>query len=344
MSLSPKISVIVPVYNVEDYLPRCIDSILAQDYEDFELLLIDDGSTDKGGHICDGYAKHDVRVRVFHKENGGVSSARNLGLDNAVGEFVAFVDSDDYVESAYLSDLVSDMTREFGTDLVIQKTYMADSLDASAEQSYDMYSIEDFPQLMRDVRLYLYTGVYAKLFRTGIIKAGNIKFPEGMCFGEDGIFYFAYLDSIRKVVVSSAGNYHYEQRPGSAIHRKFGFKSEYAGFRQFWPVSRYMDFVKKYAVHQDVADEYCYNVSTYLHRAVTEIEAAYQLKGIPEKDWEFFRRYFRPISVKTSFDRLMINNFHGRPTILVPYLRFCRYVKDFLARRNLDKVMNLLKK
>ena len=134
MSLSPKISVIVPVYNVEDYLPRCIDSILAQDYEDFELLLIDDGSTDKGGHICDGYAKHDVRVRVFHKENGGVSSARNLGLDNAVGEFVAFVDSDDYVESAYLSDLVSDMTREFGTDLVIQKTYMADSLDASAEQ------------------------------------------------------------------------------------------------------------------------------------------------------------------------------------------------------------------
>ena len=88
------VSIIVPVYNTEKFLHRCIDSILAQTYTDFELLLIDDGSKDSSGAICDEYAVKDARVRVFHKENGGVSSARNLGLDNAKGEWITFVDSD----------------------------------------------------------------------------------------------------------------------------------------------------------------------------------------------------------------------------------------------------------
>ena len=88
---SPIISVIVPVYNVEQYLPHCIDSILTQTFTDFEVLLIDDGSTDNSGRICDEYAKKDNRIRVFHKENGGVSSARNVGLDNAEGEFLGFL-------------------------------------------------------------------------------------------------------------------------------------------------------------------------------------------------------------------------------------------------------------
>ena len=99
---SPKISVIVPVYNVEQYLPRCIDSILAQTFTDFEVLLIDDGSTDESGKICDEYAKKDSRIRVFHKKNGGVSSARNTGLDNAHSEWVAFVDSDDTLDVDFL--------------------------------------------------------------------------------------------------------------------------------------------------------------------------------------------------------------------------------------------------
>ena len=93
---NPKISVIVPVYNVKEYLSRCVDSILAQTFSDFELLLIDDGSKDRSAQICGDYAIRDTRIRVFHKENGGVSSARNVGLDNAHGEYVIFSDSDDY--------------------------------------------------------------------------------------------------------------------------------------------------------------------------------------------------------------------------------------------------------
>ena len=101
------ISVVVPVYNVEDVLHFCIDSILNQTYSDFELLLVDDGSTDKSGDICDQYARKDTRIRVFHKENGGVSSARNLGIDNANGEYICFIDSDDYVNSEFLDSLIS---------------------------------------------------------------------------------------------------------------------------------------------------------------------------------------------------------------------------------------------
>lgn len=93
---NPLVSVIVPVYNAEKFLPRCINSILAQTSTDFELLLIDDGSTDKSGKICDEYAQKDIRIKVFHKKNGGVSTARNLGIDKAIGEWIIFMDSDDY--------------------------------------------------------------------------------------------------------------------------------------------------------------------------------------------------------------------------------------------------------
>ena len=100
-----KVSIIVPVYNVEKYLQRCIESILTQTETDFELLLIDDGSKDKSGLICDEYAQKDKRVNVIHKENGGVSSARNLGIEKANGEWICFIDADDYVRQDFLSDI-----------------------------------------------------------------------------------------------------------------------------------------------------------------------------------------------------------------------------------------------
>ena len=107
-----KISIIVPVYNTEKYLRRCVDSILAQTFTDFELLLINDGSTDSSGAICDEYTQKDSRVRVFHKENGGVSSACNLGLDNARGEWITFEDSDDTLPVNALEDIYIEMIRK----------------------------------------------------------------------------------------------------------------------------------------------------------------------------------------------------------------------------------------
>ena len=114
----PLISVIVPVYNTEKYLPRCIDSILAQTFTDFELLLIDDGSTDKSGTICDEYAKKDKRIRVFHKENGGVSTARQLGIDKAIGIYSIHTDGDDWIEKDMLKDMY-DKIIEKNADILI---------------------------------------------------------------------------------------------------------------------------------------------------------------------------------------------------------------------------------
>lgn len=111
------ITVIVPVYNTERYLRRCIESILSQTYDKFELLLVDDGSKDASGRICDEYAGKDLRVRVFHKSNGGVSSARRLGLDNARGEWIAFVDSDDCIDEHFLSVMTENMSPD--VDLII---------------------------------------------------------------------------------------------------------------------------------------------------------------------------------------------------------------------------------
>lgn len=108
----PKVSVIIPVYNAEKYLRKCLDSVLAQSFADFEVLLINDGSTDGSGKICDDYAQKDARVKVFHKENGGVSSARNLGLDNATGDWIVFVDSDDYVEKNYFEVINNNLSQE----------------------------------------------------------------------------------------------------------------------------------------------------------------------------------------------------------------------------------------
>ena len=114
----PKISIIVPVYKAETYLHRCVDSILAQTFTDWELLLIDDGSPDRSGEICDEYAKKDSRVRVIHKENGGVSSARQRGLDESIGEYTIHADPDDWVEPTMLEELYN-KAKEEDVDMVI---------------------------------------------------------------------------------------------------------------------------------------------------------------------------------------------------------------------------------
>lgn len=161
--MNPKISVIVPVYNVEKFLRRCIDSILAQTFTDFELLLIDDGSKDKSGEICDEYAAKDARIRVFHKQNGGVSSARNLGIDKAQGEWVYFVDSDDWIEIETLSIVQSIDMRKIG---IIKFGYYEDFYDGKINIVSDNNEriISDPEEMLNAVGNNKYYGFYGILF------------------------------------------------------------------------------------------------------------------------------------------------------------------------------------
>lgn len=146
MKESDLISVIVPVYNAEKYLNRCVDSILSQTMTNFELLLIDDGSQDNSGRICDEYAEKDARVRAFHKPNGGVSSARNLGLDNAMGNWITYVDADDRCSCDYLEHLLSKVDDD--TDLIISYAVICDSTGGGKARF--ILSIELMHLILRD--------------------------------------------------------------------------------------------------------------------------------------------------------------------------------------------------
>lgn len=193
---TPKISVIVPVYNVEKWLHRCIDSILAQTFTDFELLLIDDGSTDASGAICDEYAQRDSRVRVFHKPNGGVSSARNLGLDNAQGEWIAFCDSDDLVLPKWLDNYRIGITGD--AVMVSQGMIMKWNHGAheECERSYRIGEsfVRDTPialTLLFENNLGGYIG--NKFYKNELIQNRGVRFREWVVCQEDEIFQYDYL-------------------------------------------------------------------------------------------------------------------------------------------------------
>lgn len=205
------ISIIIPVFNAEQYLCRCINSILAQSYNDFELLLVDDGSTDGSGLICDDYVAKDSRVRVFHKPNGGVSSARNLGMDNALGEWIAFCDADDYVGVDWLAADQTAISEH--VDLAIQGIYY---IKGNGEVEVKKLTpsigttIEDKCNLIVDL---MSMGVYGypvtKLFRRQIIEENHIRFDEQSAFREDEQFFSKYLEYTTTFMCIDKENYYY---------------------------------------------------------------------------------------------------------------------------------------
>lgn len=192
----PKISVIVPVYNSEKYIRRCVDSILAQSFSDFELLLIDDGSLDRSGKICDEYAEIDSRIRVFHKSNGGVSSARNVGLDNAQGEWVTFVDSDDFVYDSYLDNY--DVYNNVGFDLITQGLRIDKEFDGCSEFKFSFVGKRN-NWLNEATRNGTFGYCVIKLFKLEIIRTHNISFNTEICFQEDELFVLSYLSACNSI-------------------------------------------------------------------------------------------------------------------------------------------------
>ena len=213
------ISVIVPVYNAEKFLRRCIDSILAQTLECFELLLIDDGSTDSSGLICDEYAILDKRVRVFHKENGGVSSARNLALDNALGEWVTFIDSDDYVSSTYIQDLYSQINDNI--ELVISFSVSV-FRNKYSRMTYgdNLIDQQNFELLFTEYDLDWRTSPWAKLYKKSIIEFNNLRFNTALPIAEDLLFLYEYILHIRYIRVKGVSNYFYSAEVEGSLTKR----------------------------------------------------------------------------------------------------------------------------
>lgn len=199
------ITIIVPVYNAAKYLHRCIDSILVQSFTDFELLLINDGSTDNSGVICNEYQVRDSRVRVFHKENGGVSSARNLGIDNAKGEWVTFIDSDDWVEIDYLKYLFEKKEDGFPVSAYIYER----ENEVFYEKLNDSLITINVDCLTDVLMKGAYTTPYSKLYKYEVLKKENIRFNSKLTSFEDTLFVWTYLLYINEIRTIDKFTYHY---------------------------------------------------------------------------------------------------------------------------------------
>lgn len=215
------VSVIVPVYRAEKYLKECIESILSQTYQNIELILVDDGSTDTSPSICDAYAADDERVRVFHKENGGVSSARNLGLEKARGEYIVFVDSDDKAYPTLIERLISCAAPD---RIVLCNYSIIDEKGIRLKSGERIENQEncEISEVISNVLVYrtMMGSIWRSLFPAGLIHRHQITFPPCR-FSEDQLFLFRVLSHCTGVTILREELYQYRIYNGSATSQGY---------------------------------------------------------------------------------------------------------------------------
>jgi len=218
--MSPKISIVVPIYNAQKTIERCIDSILNQDFSDFELLLIDDGSKDDSGKICDAYAKKDNRVRVIHKENSGVSASRNLALREAKGEYLQFLDADDWI-TPNATRLLAESLEQNHCDMVIADFYRVIGERLSHKGSIDedgVLSREEFANFMMENPADFYYGVlWNKLYKRSIIEKNQLCMNPKISWCEDFMFNLEYIRHCENIFVLQVPIYYYVKTKGSLV-------------------------------------------------------------------------------------------------------------------------------
>lgn len=329
------ISVIVPVYGVEKYLDRCVESVLCQTYKDFELLLVDDGSTDDCPRMCDEWAKKDERIRVFHKSNGGLSSARNYGLDKANGEYIAFVDSDDFIHPDYLIFLYFALTQADADIVICNFKLFNDKTEIKIEKEeiqeikeYDNYTIfeknDDFLGGACDLKKEV---AWNKLYKKEIFS--DIRFPEGKIH-EDTATYYKFLYSAKKIAYISNRLYFYYENPMGTMRKPFtearlssvDFLIEEAEFFKNLSVidERYSPFV---------GETYAFTIKLYYSLNVEYKEFDFKgnskAKALKKQLKRALKKYM-PLGCTT----LEYYNFYlgkGNPFVKIKY--FCYLVKNY---------------
>jgi len=232
-----KITVIIPVYNVEQYVVRCIESVRSQTYKNLEILVIDDGSADHSGSLCDALAIKDERITVIHTSNGGVSKARNKGLELASGDYISFLDGDDYIEDNMYQDLVICLEKGEAPDLISFGFYdetengtLYSKLVLKADASLTVVPAE---QIFHEFFIgKVEPNVWNKIFKHEVIKNNTIRFDESVSYGEDMLFVYSFLRKAKKNFFYNDNFYHYVKRHASITNRGFD-SSKYSIFQAF---------------------------------------------------------------------------------------------------------------
>ena len=304
--MSPKLSIITLIYNNETYLARCLDSILSQSYTDFELLLVDDGSTDNSGAICEEYAQKDPRIKVFHRENGGISAARNTGLDNAQGEWIYQMDSDDELIHNGLQTLMDCISEDVDVVMGGYEQYDLDGNLIETEKNHATLTLS-----RRDSLLALFTGhsihysylgyVWIRLFRNRIIQDHTLRFDTTVRFKEDALFVTEYLcKSNGKTRFTTTPVYRYKAQKNSEMnslwteyHPKYVSSFDavvkmYSAIRQLPELDKQLDKAAKHEIvrrvymvmdhmlYHNVADKK--HLSKLKRRAIKEVGLPYYLE------------------------------------------------------------------
>lgn len=306
----PKISVIVPVYNVEKYLCKCIDSILCQTFADFEVLLIDDGSSDRSGIICNEYSLKDSRVRVFHQENKGVCAARNLGLEMKIAPWFTFIDSDDYVSPNYLSNLISMATNGSEIDLIQSSHIVKDSCIEMPQRCVNNRIItNDMGVILKKIR-----GLCCcKLFKTSIERTFQIRFDIGISIAEDLCFVLNYLKHVSLVCFTEDIDYYYVIREGSAtkinhkpevLYKQFHLEFELiTELNNIYQISEQTMSYRKALLAKSLMN---YISSLYLDK--TQIKKHESIKAIPSLELSVLAYFHSKILLKNIIASLLFNH------------------------------------
>lgn len=253
----PRISVVVPVYNTEEYLAHCVRSILTQSYCDFELILVNDGSNDRSGIMCDEYVKYDNRVKALHKENGGVSSARNLGIREAIGEYITFIDSDDWVQEDYLSVLYDGIAR-YDADMCVTsiQTVVSNQVTSGRiEKEYYLLSRRDAINYYG--KRQQFRGPMAKLVRTSIAK--KMPFPDGRSIAEDLATNCKYFDAAKKIVRNDSQLYFYRMNNQSLTNKKYSI-DRLGGLSTLEELMIFFEKNEYPILYKHFWQEYCYDI------------------------------------------------------------------------------------
>ena len=221
------LTIIVPIYNVSSYLQQCIDSILNQTYKNLEIILVDDGSTDSSVEICDNYARIDSRIRVIHKKNGGLVSARKAGLECAHGEYAAFVDGDDWIDLAMYESLVKEM-EDSKADIITSAAYkeFKDSTSALTDTLPPGIYTNETPELCKNMIFYksmadngIIPSIWSKVYKSNLLKEYYLCMDDNICFGEDAACVYTCIPFANRVQITHRPFYHYRFRSDSIVHQ-----------------------------------------------------------------------------------------------------------------------------
>lgn len=255
--IKDKVSIIVPIYNVERYIERCVTSLINQDYANIEIILVDDGSPDNSAAIIDNLCQRDKRIRIIHKENGGVSSARNAGVNAATGDYIMFVDGDDWVEYNYVSYFLNLIkVNQCAVGMNTNNFYV----DSSIHTSDNMYTVSAEKAIEWIYMGRLFVAVWNKIYSAKILRETGVRFNDEIWYGEGMLFNIEILQFCEKVAIGEKSVYHQIANPDSAM-RSFNLKSNLCGIRSMELQKEKWKKINKRIEKAWLYHRYCFNRS-----------------------------------------------------------------------------------